>query len=83
MIQGYDTFTMQASFPPTGMMSGALAALVTSPTELIKTRLQAKGNTLKGPVDVLRQVAAADGVHALWRGAGPGMVSVLGQCQIV
>jgi len=58
-----------------GSMSGCLAAAITNPTELLKTRLQAPNlkpehTTTLG---VLRAVVAADGVQGLWRGAIPGM----------
>ncbi|KAL6757840.1 mitochondrial carrier domain-containing protein [Haematococcus lacustris] len=57
-----------------GMLSGGLAAALTSPTELVKTRLQSRTNTLCSPWQVVRQVLAEQGVHGLWKGALPGMV---------
>lgn len=57
-----------------GMLSGGLAAALTSPTELVKTRLQSRTNTLCSPWQVVRQVVAEQGVHGLWKGALPGMV---------
>lgn len=57
-----------------GLASGALAAGLTSPTELIKTRLQAKDNTSRGTLEVIRTVVKSDGVQGLWRGAVPSMV---------
>ncbi|KAG2486912.1 hypothetical protein HYH03_014411 [Edaphochlamys debaryana] len=57
-----------------GTLSGALAAGLTSPTELVKTRLQAKDCSAKGPVEVALQVVKADGPLGLWRGAVPSMV---------
>lgn len=60
-----------------GSLSGGLAAAVTSPIELIKTRLQAAGNTpgaATTSMGVIRTVVAADGVVGLWKGAMPGLV---------
>eukprot|EP00798_Chlamydomonas_sp_ICE-L_P024962 gene24962-10620_t len=61
-----------------GSLSGGLAAAVTSPIELIKTRLQATGNTKSGgattSMGVIRSVMAKDGVTGLWKGAMPGLV---------
>ncbi|GFR52872.1 hypothetical protein Agub_g15500 [Astrephomene gubernaculifera] len=60
-----------------GSLSGGLAAAVTSPIELIKTRLQAAGkdpNAQKSSMGVIRAVVAADGVAGLWKGAMPGLI---------
>lgn len=60
-----------------GSLSGGLAAAVTSPIELIKTRLQAAGRdpaAPKGSMGVIRAVVQADGVAGLWKGAMPGLV---------
>ncbi|KAG2482543.1 hypothetical protein HYH03_018534 [Edaphochlamys debaryana] len=60
-----------------GSLSGGLAAAVTSPIELIKTRLQAAGRDPAVPktsMGVIRQVVAADGVAGLWKGAMPGLI---------
>ncbi|PNW72754.1 hypothetical protein CHLRE_15g641200v5 [Chlamydomonas reinhardtii] len=60
-----------------GSLSGGLAAAVTSPIELIKTRLQAAGRDPTVPktsVGVIRAVVAADGVAGLWKGAMPGLI---------
>ncbi|GFH14689.1 predicted protein [Haematococcus lacustris] len=59
-----------------GSLSGGLAAAVTSPIELVKTRLQAAGKTpgaQKTSMGVIRAVMAADGVAGLWKGAMPGL----------
>ncbi|GLC72922.1 hypothetical protein PLESTF_001310000 [Pleodorina starrii] len=61
-----------------GSLSGGLAAAVTSPIELIKTRLQAAGRdptAQKTSMGVIRTVVAQDGVAGLWKGAMPGLVS--------
>lgn len=59
-----------------GSLSGGLAAAVTSPIELVKTRLQAAGRTPgahKSSSAVIRAVVQADGVVGLWKGAMPGL----------
>jgi hypothetical protein len=55
-----------------GSAAGGFAALLTSPTELIKTRLQAKGNVHKSSLAVMQHVIRQDGIHGLWKGAIPG-----------
>lgn len=57
-----------------GCISGSAAAIVASPTELIKTQLQAKGSQHKTAGDVLRHVVREEGITGLWRGASPGAV---------
>ncbi|KAK9829621.1 hypothetical protein WJX72_006922 [[Myrmecia] bisecta] len=57
-----------------GSLSGAVAAGVSNPTDLIKTRLQAKGSTHRNAWAVVRQVVATDGVLGLWRGTLPSMM---------
>jgi len=62
-----------------GSLSGGLAAAVTSPIELIKTRLQAAGANKGSGVPttsmgVIRSVVASDGVVGLWKGAMPGLI---------
>lgn len=56
-----------------GMLGGALAAGVCNPTDLIKTRLQAQGSTLRGPFAVLGSVIRHEGVRGLWKGTTPSM----------
>jgi len=62
-----------------GMTSGATAALVCNPIELVKTRQQAQGSGVssfkyKGPIDGMRQLHAAEGVAGMWRGTPVSMV---------
>ncbi|MEW5310807.1 MAG: hypothetical protein WDW38_002568 [Sanguina aurantia] len=60
-----------------GSLSGGLAAAVTSPIELVKTRLQAAGRNPDVPktsLGVIRSVIKSDGVAGLWKGAMPGLV---------
>lgn len=56
-----------------GMASGAVAAGVCNPTDLVKTRMQA-GGAAQGAVAVTIQVVKAEGVGALWKGTTPSMV---------
>jgi solute carrier family 25 (mitochondrial uncoupling protein), member 8/9 len=56
-----------------GTMSGTIAAALSSPTELIKTRLQAKTSQPQSLLEVVRTVTKQDGVRGLWQGAVPGM----------
>lgn len=54
-----------------GITSGGLAAGLTSPLEMLKTKQQAGANG--GALRVVRDVVARDGVTGLWRGAAPGV----------
>jgi solute carrier family 25 uncoupling protein 8/9 len=75
-----------------GTLSGGLAAALTSPTELIKTRMQTQANPSSSSsvsrskpttIQILRSVVEKDGVKGLWKGSGPGMAraSVITACQ--
>jgi hypothetical protein len=55
-----------------GSVSGGFAAAVTNPAELVKTRLQTKGNVHTGSLAVIRDIVKTEGVAGLWRGAVPG-----------
>ncbi|GLI62909.1 uncoupling protein 2 [Volvox africanus] len=68
--QGLADFVLKAT---AGIISGGVAAGLTSPTELVKTRMQAKGSHPQGTWDVVRQVVKVSGVKGLWRGAVPSM----------
>jgi len=57
-----------------GALSGGLAAALTSPTELVKTRQQAHASGSKPAFEIIRDVVRAGGVTALWRGATPGVI---------
>jgi solute carrier family 25 protein 34/35 len=59
-----------------GMTSGAIAALVCNPIELVKTRQQAGhgGDKFSGPIDGLRKLHASEGVVGMWRGTGVSMI---------
>lgn len=60
-----------------GSLSGAVAAGVTNPLDLIKTRMQSKGNPDKTMMAATRSVLTQGGVKGLWRGSAPSMVSLL------
>lgn len=69
-----------------GSLSGAFAAAVTNPLDLIKTRLQVQENThnsnnkgigrningARGPLVVLRELISTQGVVGLWKGTMAG-----------
>lgn len=57
-----------------GTASGALAAALLSPTELVKVRLQQPGSPYHSSSQVVAAVVKADGVKGLWKGATPGVV---------
>jgi len=62
-----------------GMSSGAIAALVCNPIELVKTRQQAAGAGIssfkyKGPIDGIRQLVQTEGMAGLWRGTPVSML---------
>lgn len=63
-----------------GMSSGATAALVCNPIELVKTRQQAaaasSGGAFRygGPIDGMRQLYAVEGLAGMWRGTSVSMM---------
>lgn len=57
-----------------GSLSGAVAAGVTNPLDLVKTRMQSKGNPDKTMGAAFRSVVSQNGVKGLWRGSAPSMV---------
>lgn len=62
-----------------GMTSGAIAALVCNPIELVKTRQQGSAGggaqfNYSGPIDGLRKLHASEGVAGMWRGTSVSMV---------
>lgn len=57
-----------------GMCSGAIAALVCNPIELVKTRQQGEQKFgYRGPIDGLRRLYASAGFWGMWRGTGVSM----------
>lgn len=58
-----------------GSLSGGFAAALTSPIELIKTRLQSNvSSDSRNSLDVIRKIINTDGVKGLWKGAVPGLI---------
>lgn len=67
-----------------GVASGGLAAVMCNPTELVKVRMQSKDQLVRGPIAVLRDVVAKDGVIGLWRGTVPaaGRAAIMTATQV-
>jgi len=62
-----------------GSMAGAVAAAITTPLDVVKTRLMTQTNTAAadryaGVGDALRRVYASEGPAALFSGIGPRML---------
>lgn len=63
-----------------GLTTGAFAITISSPTDLVKVRLQAQGRLpveqrrYKGAIDAYKTVIREEGVGALWTGLGPNVV---------
>ncbi|BDA43544.1 probable mitochondrial uncoupling protein 2 [Coccomyxa sp. Obi] len=57
-----------------GCMSGAFAAAVTNPIDLVKTRLQARDSPFRNAADVVRYVVKEQGVSGLWTGTTPSVI---------
>lgn len=62
------------------LATGAFAITISSPTDLVKVRLQAQGRLpveqrrYKGAMDAYRTIVREEGVAALWTGLGPNVV---------
>uniref|UniRef100_A0A7S1SWZ6 Mitochondrial carrier protein n=1 Tax=Tetraselmis chuii TaxID=63592 RepID=A0A7S1SWZ6_9CHLO len=57
-----------------GCISGALAAAVFNPFDLVKTRLQAKTAAPQSMGSIIKTVVAENGVTGLWRGTVPSAI---------
>ena len=58
-----------------GMLSGALAAGISNPTDLVKTQMQkGAGGGAGGAFGVMARVVRTEGVRGLWVGTTPSMV---------
>lgn len=69
-----------------GSTSGILAAIVTQPFDLIKTRLQAEAQSSKkrsSTLEVGRRIMKTDGTSALFRGLSPRVAKVAPACGIM
>ncbi|KAF6256870.1 mitochondrial carrier domain-containing protein [Scenedesmus sp. NREL 46B-D3] len=60
-----------------GSISGGIGAVLTTPIELAKTRLQAPSATTRSMSAVLRGVVAQRGVAGLWSGASPSVLRLV------
>ena len=73
-----DSSTGRTSVPKTlfaGGLAGASAAFICTPMDVVKTRLQVPGGSLryKGMIDCWKKVHAEEGFAAFFKGAGPRM----------
>lgn len=69
-----------------GVGAGSLAAFVTLPADVIKTRRQAAEQAAVGPTSLLRiarTIVAEEGVRGLFRGVGPRVIKVAPACAIM
>ncbi|CAL5437855.1 unnamed protein product [Camellia sinensis] len=56
-----------------GAFSGAFAAALTNPVEVLKVQLQMNPNLRRGAIGEMRKIASEEGITALWKGVGPAM----------
>ena len=56
-----------------GSLSGGLAAAVTSPIELLKTRMQSRTDNM-GLLEIIRTIVKNHGVRGLWKGCVPSLL---------
>ena len=61
---------------------GVCAALVSLPADMVKTRIQASGGKAAGMLAVARELYAAEGLRAFWRGAVPYTLRIAPHCVI-
>ena len=61
---------------------GVCAALVSLPADMIKTRIQASGGKAGSMLGVARELFAAEGLRAFWRGAAPYTLRIAPHCVI-
>ncbi|XP_078164369.1 uncharacterized protein LOC144559240 [Carex rostrata] len=59
-----------------GGLAGGLSAYLTTPLDVIKTRLQVQGSTIryKGWLDAFTKIWADEGMHGLFRGSVPRII---------
>ena len=56
-----------------GSLSGGLAAGVTSPIELLKTRLQSRKDNV-GVIEIIKTIVKNNGIRGLWKGCVPSLL---------
>ena len=56
-----------------GMGSGAVAAGLCNPTDLVKTKMQAAGAVGKTSITITKEVFQEEGIRGLWKGTTPSM----------
>ncbi|KAF8883885.1 mitochondrial carrier domain-containing protein [Gymnopilus junonius] len=66
-LSGETKMTQQLSIL-TGCSAGATESFVVVPFELVKIKLQDKNSTFKGPIDVVKQIVAKEGLLGLYAG---------------
>eukprot|EP00698_Gefionella_okellyi_P003869 TRINITY_DN13588_c0_g1_i1.p1 TRINITY_DN13588_c0_g1~~TRINITY_DN13588_c0_g1_i1.p1 ORF type:complete len:351 (-),score=75.15 TRINITY_DN13588_c0_g1_i1:60-1058(-) len=59
-----------------GSFAGFVAATITTPFDVVKTRVQAPNSPYKGVVDAFTRTVKEDGSRALWRGVVPRMLII-------
>ncbi|XP_072978798.1 uncharacterized protein [Typha angustifolia] len=59
-----------------GGLAGGFSAYVTTPLDVIKTRLQVQGSTIRydGWLDALRKIWAAEGLNGMFKGSVPRII---------
>lgn len=69
-----------------GIGAGGLAAFITVPADVVKTRRQASLGVANGPAspkEIARVILQEEGLRGLFRGAGPRVVKVAPACAIM
>lgn len=72
--------------PDTGAMSGTIAAAITTPLDVVKTRQQITGNSDPQQRSVLRlliDIGQKEGLPGLFSGVGPRSIRAAPSCAIV
>ena len=59
-----------------GGMAGAVAATAVTPADVIKTRLQARGDKKASAMHIARDLLSEGGVGALFSGLGPRLMRI-------
>lgn len=83
MVTGEHTFS---GFLVAGIGAGGLAAFITVPADVVKTRRQASMGVTEGPAsprEIARLILQEEGIRGFFRGAGPRVVKVAPACAIM